>query len=264
MKIFHECPLAIFDMVQELTDGDYCLVHLMDENEEYRDKFIECRDRDYNMILDNSIFELGEAYDAERYHYWVKELNPTYFIIPDSLNNSASTLRRMNEWFDTREPVQGSKPMAVVQGNSLEELTDCYVKIAYDPRVAQIGISFDSACYFDAHCPTMLSREAQFMKGRSSFISYLIEQELANINKPHHLLGCSLPQEMMFYRNIPWITSVDTSNPVVNGLLNIKYNITGLDHKPSVKLFTLINSEVTEEQKILIQHNINMFRSFCH
>lgn len=262
MRIAHEAPIAIFNLVQEMTDYDYCLVHLMDELPEYRDLFLKARDEGQEIILDNSIFELGEAYNADQYYEWVKVLQPKYFIIPDSLNDSAVTLQRMEHWFDTRAPVPGCGAMAVVQGSSMEELVDCYAKIAYDPRVAKIGISFDSICYYDSNSP--LSREAQFMKGRSNFIQYLIENKLANTEKPHHLLGCSLPQEMFFYRNVPWIESVDTSSPVVNGLLHIKYTILGLESKPSVKLFTLINSEVSNEQVNLIEHNVNMFRSFCN
>ena len=38
MKIAHEAPLSIFDQVQELTDYDYALVHLFEENEDYYNK----------------------------------------------------------------------------------------------------------------------------------------------------------------------------------------------------------------------------------
>jgi len=39
MKIAHEAPLSIYDRVQSLTDYDYALVHLFEENEKYYDKF---------------------------------------------------------------------------------------------------------------------------------------------------------------------------------------------------------------------------------
>ena len=34
VKITHEAPLGIFDEITDLTDLQYCLVHLMDENTE--------------------------------------------------------------------------------------------------------------------------------------------------------------------------------------------------------------------------------------
>lgn len=261
MRIAHECPIAIFNTVQEMTDYDYCLVHLMDESSEYRDLFLTSRAEGNEIILDNSIFELGEAYDSDRYYHWINELQPDYFIIPDSLNDMKGTLTRLDEWFDTKKPVPNTKAMAVVQGSSIEELTECYTRIANDSRVSKIGISFDSVCYFDSE--STLSREEQFMKGRLAFLSMLEEENIVNRDKPHHLLGCSLPQEMFFYRSLGWVDTVDTSSPVVNGLLRIKYTILGLEKKPSVKLFTLINDHVDNEQLNIIRYNIMRFRSFC-
>ena len=35
------------------------------------------------IIMDNSLHELGEAYDTDRLLYWVNELKPDEFIVPD-------------------------------------------------------------------------------------------------------------------------------------------------------------------------------------
>lgn len=262
MLIFHECPTSIFHEMQLWTDGDYCLVHLMDENPEYRDLFINSRNMGNHIILDNSIFELGEAYNSERYYHWVKELKPTTFIIPDVLNDGTKTIENINNWFEEYAPIEDVGAMAVVQGRSYEELVDTYRKIAFDPRISKIGFSFDSHCYLSNSI--VASREYAWMLGRIKFISMLYDEGIANPNKPHHLLGCSLPQEFLYYKDIPWIESVDTSSPVINGLLNRKYSISGTHDKPSVKLFTLINYQVTSDQLKLIEFNVNMFRSFCN
>ena len=39
IKIAHEAPIDLFDEVQRLTDYDYALVHLLEENSRYRDTF---------------------------------------------------------------------------------------------------------------------------------------------------------------------------------------------------------------------------------
>lgn len=262
MLIFHECPNDIFHEVQLMTDGDYCLVHLMDENSDYRDLFINSRNMGSHIILDNSIFELGEAYNSERYYHWIKELKPTTFIIPDVLNDGTKTIENINNWFEEHPPIDGVQAMAVVQGNSYEELVETYRKIAFDPRIGKIGFSFDSHCYLSNK--NALTREQAWMYGRIKFISMLYDQDIANKNKPHHLLGCSLPQEILYYRNVPWIESVDTSSPVINGILHRKYSMSGVEDKPSVKLFTLIDYKVSQEQLKLVEYNINMFRSFCY
>jgi len=40
LKIAHESPISLFEEVQRETDIDYCLVHLLEENKEYRDLFV--------------------------------------------------------------------------------------------------------------------------------------------------------------------------------------------------------------------------------
>ena len=89
-----------------------------------------------------------------------------------------------------------------------------------------------------------------------------IKNGVLNEDKPHHLLGCSLPQEGMYYRNYPWIYSMDTSNPIVHAIKNIKYGDTGLWSKESQKLFTLINTPLAEISNELVKGNIKKFRTF--
>ena len=57
IKIAHEAPLDIFDEVQRLTDYDYALVHLLEENGRYRDTFERAVKQGREVILDNSIFD---------------------------------------------------------------------------------------------------------------------------------------------------------------------------------------------------------------
>ena len=33
-----------------------------------------------------------------------------------------------------------------------------------------------------------------------------------------HLLGCNLPQEYLYYKDFPFIETIDTSNPIIHGL----------------------------------------------
>jgi len=70
IKIAHESPKSIFEDVQRVTDYDYALVHLFEEDEEYLNQFKEAIKKGREVILDNSIFELEEAFDADRFAYW--------------------------------------------------------------------------------------------------------------------------------------------------------------------------------------------------
>ena len=114
MKIAHEAPLSIFDKVQQLTDYDYFLVHLFEENIAYLEKAYECVGYGRETILDNSIFELGTAWDAERFAYWVEKMKPTYYIIPDVLDDSAGTLDSFEKFTEQYKDLPG-KTIAVAK-----------------------------------------------------------------------------------------------------------------------------------------------------
>jgi len=67
IKIAHESPKSIFNEVQKYTDYDYALVHLFEEDKEYFNQFKEAIKNGREVILDNSIFELEEAFDADKF-----------------------------------------------------------------------------------------------------------------------------------------------------------------------------------------------------
>ena len=90
----------------------------------------------------------------------------------------------------------------------------------------------------------------------------MIAEGVINIDKPHHLLGCGLPQEFKAYKNYSWIDSIDTSNPVIHGIKGIWYDAQGLMNKESVKLYTLMNEDVSSAWGA-IEYNIKTFRSYC-
>lgn len=267
MKIAHECPNSIFKRIDELTDYSYCLVHLYEENEQYRKHFQEAKAREREIILDNSIFELGTAFDSSKYAKIIQELQPTWYIVPDVLEDSRKT------WFSYLHFIQQysnlpGKRIGVIQGKTYKELLECYRKIV-EAGVEKIAISFDYSYYLtlvdDLYNITV---EEKYMKGRQAFLDlFLRSEEFLSNPKPIHLLGCFLPQEFCYYKEQDYfylIDSLDTSNPVVHGLKEITYESFGLSKKESQKLFTLINSEVTPEQFDCIEYNIQLFKKFCN
>jgi len=50
------------------------------------------------------------------------------------------------------------------------------------------------------------------MLGRVKLLGDLLRDGVINKDKPHHLLGCGLPQEFSFYKHsdYDWIYSLDT------------------------------------------------------
>ncbi len=262
VKIAHECPNALFKQVQLITDYDYCLIHKLDEDIDYQSKFMEAVSLGREVILDNSIFELGEAYDQEAYRWWIRHLEPTYYIIPDVLNNAEGTTHNLKEWRKDVFGIDHIKSIGVIQGNTFEELVLCYESIA--PSVNKVAIPFDSNSFQYFHP----NKWASMALGRAMFVFYLIKKYGKEL-KPLHLLGCANPVfELHQYKNtdaMSYIDSIDTSSPIVHGMNNIKYDtfyrgdwqkITSLvseslDWTPSVEQVGIITGNIMEFRKML-------------
>ena len=261
IKTFHEAPKSIFKTVQRWTDGDYALVNLFAEDEEYFRLFKNAVADGREVILDNGVFELGEAWDADQFAGWVDKLQPTYYIVPDVLEKGAATIESFFNFTRTHEGLPG-KIIGVVQGENLHEFIECYKAI--EPYCDKVGISFDCSWYREGMKTS--NPWEQLAGGRLKTLIQMDEAGIINHNKPHHLLGVALPQEMMHYRMYgwKWIDSVDTSNPVVHGLKHVVYDSMGLRDKEAQKLYTLINSSVDATQMDDIMHNIRQFRRFCN
>ena len=259
IKIAHEAPIDIFEEVQRLTDYDYALVHLLEQNPRYRDTFERAVKKGREVILDNSIFELEEAFEADRFALWVERLKPTWYIIPDALENAEKTMEQAANWIKNYSEVPG-KRIGVVQGKTYQEIKDCYRAMNELAKVDMIAISFDYSYYRDS--VSHPNKYVSWMLGRVKLLGDLLRDNIINKDKPHHLLGCGLPQEFMLYResNYDWIYSLDTSNPVVHGIKGISYRSEGLWSKESQKLFELINSDINEDQLNIIKNNIQKFR----
>ena len=261
LLVSHESPLQLLEESLNYNDYQYCLVHLMEENEEYRDWFLTVNKRfGAEVLLDNSIFELGESFDPEKYAHWLREINPNYYIVPDVLEDAAGTMHQWRDWSLNHKPAENkSLKIGVVQGKTWQELTDCYNFMRHEADY--IAISFDYSYYKYTGYGT--GKLDLWCSGRQRFIQDLIDKGYWEWSKPHHLLGCSFAKEFRYYvdKGITNIRSCDTSNPIVAALKGLSYNgDLGLQEKPSTMLCDLINAEVDEDVLELAQYNTTMFK----
>ena len=263
MKVAHEAPLCMFEDIQRHTDYDYALVHLFEESPEYLEKFREAKKKGREIILDNSIFELNEAFDMVKFDRWVKDLQPTWYIVPDVLEDCQGTIDNFEVWKFKNFGHPDSKSIGVVQGKTYEELVECYRYMAENADM--IAISFDYS-FFEEVFPDEETKYHKWVKGRQWLVQKLEDDGVIQQDIPHHLLGTGLPQEFAYYRHKKYIYSCDTSNPVVHGMFGERYqrqpeyDIYGLNNKLSVKLFELINSEVSPENFDDILYNVEYFK----
>ena len=262
MLVSHETPISFLDQSKQYNDFDYALVHLFETHPEYYSFFKRSLLEGREVLLDNSIFELKEAFNPDKYAEYIEELKPTYFIVPDVLEDATSTI---TSYLNFREKYSHLPGMWIgaIQGRTYEEIVKCYKVMS---EVADyIAISFDFSWYqqigMSQSNNSSLMKLERMCDGRQKLIQMLIRDGIWNHNKPHHLLGCSLAREFAAYKDIPSIRSCDTSNPVVAGIVGRTYiKGIGLREKPSVLLADLIDTELDEQQQRDIGYNTAEFK----
>jgi len=267
IKIAHEAPISIMEDVKSYTDYDYALVHLFETHPEYYNSFKKSLEEGREVILDNSIFELGESFDPDRYADWIKKLKPTEYIIPDVLEDTSGTIMSAIKWMNKYRDLPGKK-IAVVHGKNMEDFIYCYNRLL-DLGVDKIAFTFRGHLYENESLGSVkpLDHRIKLMSwalGRIRVMDKLVGEDVIDKEVPHHLLGCSLPQEFLHYLNedFSWIESIDTSNPVTMGLDYKNYDSKGgCSFKPEAILFERIDEKVDAGKLHFIISNILSFRN---
>jgi hypothetical protein len=256
VKISHEVPFCLLSKSLEFNDYDYCLPHLLDQNEEYRTFFNNVKSIGRYIVMDNSLHELGEAYNTERLMYWIKEIEPDEFIVPDVWENYNESVRNAKLWSQIELP-EGVTKVAVIQAKDKHEATLC-TQVYKDLGYKKIAYSYGASYYNDV-CPHP-NKDLGKAIGRYMVINDLIKDKILSPKDRVHLLGTASPIEFGLYKNIECIESIDTSNPVMAGIENIFYSQLGLPIKPTANMNRFQNIKEENINIKTIRHNINMFR----
>lgn len=263
MKRYHEAPIEMFKEVQRVTDGDYALVHLFETNGAYFELFKDAVAAGRDVILDNSIFELGTAFDADRYAYWICQLKPTWYIVPDCWKNGVETVRMFKRFIDKYPDLPG-KRIGVAQGHSVSEVSQCYRQLHPMCDMIAFNLDFSSESgVAEKGVPYCLRMSI----GRRWMLEQLLNASVIDQSKPHHLLGCGVPQEVMWYpESWTWIRSIDTCNPVIHGMQDIGYDqeLPGLLFKSRTKMCNVMNEHVVKARREVVMQNIEDFKRFTN
>lgn len=265
IRQFHEAPMCMFDEVQKVTDGDYALVHLFEDHPEYFEKFKKALAKNRPVILDNSIFELGEAFNGDRFAKWIQALKPTWYVVPDYWKNGPETVRMFFDFIRKHPDLPGMR-MGVAQGNTAAEVADTYCKL--EPYCDMIAFNFDfSTVFYDAYWDQLreyVPVRLAMSLGRHMVISELAARGVINPNKKHHLLGCGVPQEVQWYNpHWQWLFSIDTCHPVTAGIEGWAYTPKGLDFKSPMKVHEILDDKFNTYQLDLVLKNIQMMKGWC-
>ena len=256
MKVSHETPLCLLEDSKKFNDYDYALVHLLDKEPEYANYFMEARKEGRHIILDNSLHELGKSYGDDGLLFWVNKLLPQEFIIPDVWCDRDASIGNAIKWSSIELP-QGVEKVAVVQATTIHEASTCY-KTYKDLGYKKIAFSYGADYYNDVvpHPNKDLGKAL----GRLSVISALLKTKVISQSDRIHLLGCSVPQEFGWYRGFECIESIDTSNPVMASLENIRYSNAGLDKKPKANMNDFFYMESDRIDYNQLDYNLTKFK----
>ena len=255
IKVSHEVPINLLEKSKLFNDYDYCLPHLLDENEDYKHYFLSAGSMSRYTIMDNSLHELGKAYDTDRLMYWIQMLNPNEFIVPDVWEDMVGSVNNAKEWINVKLP-KGVEKVAVIQAKTLNEAFICteeYKKLGYKKIAYSYGAS-----YYNDICPHP-NKDLGKALGRLYVITTLYNQKALTENDRVHLLGCSVPQEFSWYRGIKCIESLDTSNPIMAALEKMWYDEHGLFSKPTANMRDNVEGGENIHPDIL-DWNVSMFR----
>lgn len=276
MKINSELPLCMLSFNNELNEYDFVLFHLYKTNKRYRNYYLAQRRLypDRLMIFDNSAYEFyvkGEQLDLEEYFNAIMELKPDMYILPDVLMDSQKTIDGVTEFFkkyNTKiETATGCEPLAVIQGNSEEELIKC-MDIYRDLDISNIAIPFHNSFFVDEMYPSCTEDQIDIIKqhykeitldhkyalGRMEFVTRHVWDlmEFAHV----HLLGSHCPFEKKFYGG--FIDTMDTGYPVKCAMEGVM-----MGHeksKPNIIIDEFLDKELSPKMKDLIKLNVSIFR----
>jgi hypothetical protein len=259
MKVSHELPLDLIRYAYKWNDYDYCLPHLIDQYDEYRSFFEYSRLQRRFIIMDNGLFE-GVEHTTEDLLDKINLVRPNIFIVPDAWNDSTTTLVNAKSWMINYRPniPKEVELMAVCQGKDMGELATTYQTLV-DLGYTHIAFNHSSIAYQKEY--EGLDHLKASMYGRMEFIRRLVANKIIRPTFYHHLLGCSLPQEFMAYKDWGFVRSVDTSNPILVGAEGKRYTDSGLTWKPKEKLEYYFEKNLHGQIEDII-FNVNRFKSF--
>lgn len=256
MKVSHEVPLCLLEDSLKFNDYDYCLVHLLDKDRDYANFFYKAKQQGRYIILDNSLHELGTAYHDSGLLHWINELKPQEFIIPDVWQEASTSIINARKWSTIELPKEVTK-VAVVQAKNFLEATICYQ--AYkDLGYQKIAFSYGAEYYLE-HSNHPNKNIAKSL-GRVEVISRMYDMGMIKDIDRVHLLGCQVPQEFSLYKDMPFIETIDTSNPIMATLDGLYYSPTGLTIKPKANMNEHFYMSAEDINYDLLDYNINSFR----
>lgn len=204
MKI---CSITPIKNAHLMYENEYVmlLAHLSENSANYA---LYARNNNNYKIMDNSIIELGEAFDMDTLINEAIKCNVNEIILPDVFNDGDATLKKVNEsiaWLKEHNYIGKFKLMAVCHAKEMSELLNNYKTLSSIPEIDVIGF------------PKVLSK---WLGNKRAFVVNEIVNSIPK-TKEIHLLGCW--NSLIEFKNIKLdnIRSADTCLPALLTINNM-------------------------------------------
>jgi hypothetical protein len=223
------------------------------DDPEYRAFFLEEAELGAAIIVDNGVFDLGEALPAASLVRAARAVRAQEIILPDVMHDGPGTIRASD-----------------LAAGQILEITDefrlCAVVHAADDREwNQVYDHFASRDYTGAIAfPASRSREPsmELPKDRVAATACLEDNGRVIPGLVYRLLGLGRTGhlELIAQRAHPWISSVDGAAPVLLGMMGVRMLPRGpCDKPPTPRVETI--EHIDPERFTLIRDNINTVRA---
>lgn len=262
MKVSHELPLCLLEQSEKLNDYEFCLPTYWFKSDQYKEYYKKAKQNGRFIIADNGLFE-GDSFNEQQLIDFINELQPDIFVIPDVWNDAVLSLKNAKYWVNVikHHLPSTTKLMAVIQCTDYDIGSMLYTQYI-DLGIECIAFNHSSTAYQDFFPHENLS--VSKMMGRIYFINKLKKDNIIQEHIHHHLLGCSIHSEFMYYgKGYEFIKTMDTSNPVVWGCKGYTYDdlITYVE-KPKEKIEKFFDEDLDYIQRELIFENILKLKSY--
>lgn len=254
MKVSHEVPLNYLELSLRFNDYDYALVHLFDKYPEYVEFFKKSIQEGREVILDNSAYEINVTpelkeeypagyYDMDKYAKWIKEVQPTYYILPDSKEDVDKSIELAKKFINDYSCKE--KKIGVIHGNSIDEMKNCYKEMI--KLVDKVAFSFE---------------KWQLVENPLTVRLETINKIGIDENIPVHLLGCINPLEFCQFKDCKWLDSIDTSAPITHALQKETLSIENAYRKPKITIHDMFEIERESKYAVMMQYNARVFKNW--
>jgi hypothetical protein len=189
--------------LSEIGDMFFALTRQLKESRVYYNFFKNKKEKGKEVIVDNNIHE-GTELDFEEHVRLAIEVG-TIIVVPDVMRNKKKTLEYYHYFMDKFYPLllkNNIKIMAVPQGNTIDEINECFDEFNNDKRVSFIGQSFDlEPCHF--------TTERSYQNQSLNRIGIVVDWCNRNLKKKIHLLGSNNLDELQLLNKLNGVYSTD-------------------------------------------------------